>query len=197
MVSRNQGGIPTFALSCNKMCSQCFSTQDFFCSIQQNFSSHSNRNIKMFRNESFSSHSIFYKCEGGKNVWWSIARPYLNLNVRDPSLPPYVKSLNLLCLTSVSNTNLFTLYTLDLSLFLFLFLLTIPQRGNLVSSQHALQSLMGVAGTLRTLVLADNPLSEMEDYRLIVISRLPLLERLDKGQVSPVEKAGALERIKV
>ncbi|MCJ8741643.1 hypothetical protein PDJAM_G00073010 [Pangasius djambal] len=70
-------------------------------------------------------------------------------------------------------------------------------RGNLVSSQHALQSLMGVARTLRALVLADNPLSETEDYRLIVISRLPLLERLDKIHVSPVEQAEAQERLRV
>lgn len=66
-----------------------------------------------------------------------------------------------------------------------------------MSSQHALQSLTGVERTLRTLVLADNPLSETEDYRLIVISRLPLLERLDKGHVSPVEQTEAQERIRV
>lgn len=56
---------------------------------------------------------------------------------------------------------------------------------------------MGVARTLKTLVLADNILSETEDYRLIVISHLPLLERLDKGHVSPVEQAEAQERIMV
>lgn len=56
---------------------------------------------------------------------------------------------------------------------------------------------MGVARTMRTLVLADNPLSEMEDYRLIVISGLPLLERLDKGHVSNVEQAEAQERSRV
>ncbi|XP_053500025.1 leucine-rich repeat-containing protein 23 [Ictalurus furcatus] len=69
-------------------------------------------------------------------------------------------------------------------------------RGNLVSSQHALESLMGVARTLRVLVLADNPLSQTDDYRLIVISRLPLLERLDKGHISLVEQVEAQERIR-
>ncbi|KAF4078161.1 hypothetical protein AMELA_G00196130 [Ameiurus melas] len=69
-------------------------------------------------------------------------------------------------------------------------------RGNLVSSQDALQSLMGVARTLRVLVLADNPLSETDDYRLIVISLLPLLERLDKGHISLVEQVEAQERIR-
>lgn len=98
-------------------------------------------------------------------------------------------------LKSVSNKNVLNLYTLATSLFLFF--LTVPQRGNLVSSQHALQGLMGIARTLRTLVLADNSLSETEDYRLIVISRLPLLERLDKDRVSPMEQAEAQERIRV
>ncbi|KAK2825318.1 hypothetical protein Q7C36_019245 [Tachysurus vachellii] len=68
-------------------------------------------------------------------------------------------------------------------------------RGNMVSSQHALQSLMGVAHSLRTLVLADNPLSETENYRLIVISSLPLLEKLDKVHVSSEEQTEAEERI--
>ncbi|KAI5095755.1 leucine-rich repeat-containing protein 23 [Silurus meridionalis] len=69
-------------------------------------------------------------------------------------------------------------------------------RGNKLSSLHALQSLMGVAQTLQTLVLADNPLSEMENYRLIVVARLSFLKRLDKGTVSIVEQAEAQERIK-
>ncbi|XP_060792657.1 leucine-rich repeat-containing protein 23 [Neoarius graeffei] len=69
-------------------------------------------------------------------------------------------------------------------------------RGNLVSSQDALQSLMGVGHTLRTLVLANNPLAETDDYRLIVISRLPRLERLDKAPISPVEQIEAEERLR-
>ncbi|GAA6103915.1 leucine-rich repeat-containing protein 23 [Tachysurus ichikawai] len=68
-------------------------------------------------------------------------------------------------------------------------------RGNMISSQNALKSLMGVAHSLRTLVLADNPLSETEDYRLIVISSLPLLEKLDKIHVSSEEQTEAQERI--
>ncbi|XP_062871665.1 leucine-rich repeat-containing protein 23 [Trichomycterus rosablanca] len=66
-------------------------------------------------------------------------------------------------------------------------------RGNLVSSQQALQSLMSVAQTLRVLVLAENPLSEKDDYRLSVLSRLPLLDRLDKDSVSSEERAEAQE----
>lgn len=112
-------------------------------------------------------------------------------------MTPYVTSVYLFSLKGVSI--LFSLYTLATSLcvFLFLFLLTIPHRGNLVSSQDALESLMGVARTLRVLVLADNPLSQTDDYRLIVISRLPLLERLDKGHISLVEQVEAQERIRV
>ncbi|KAF5903520.1 leucine-rich repeat-containing protein 23 [Clarias magur] len=70
-------------------------------------------------------------------------------------------------------------------------------RGNLVSSQQAIKSLVGVGHTLRVLVLLDNPISEMEDYRLMVISHLPFLERLDKVHVSPVEQDEAQERMKM
>uniref|UniRef100_A0A4W4ENC9 Leucine-rich repeat-containing protein 23 n=1 Tax=Electrophorus electricus TaxID=8005 RepID=A0A4W4ENC9_ELEEL len=70
-------------------------------------------------------------------------------------------------------------------------------RGNLVFSLQALQSLMAVAQTLRTLVLVENPLSETDDYRLCVLTYLPLLERLDKEPVSPGERSEAQERMKV
>ncbi|XP_072553067.1 leucine-rich repeat-containing protein 23 [Salminus brasiliensis] len=69
-------------------------------------------------------------------------------------------------------------------------------RGNLLSSRQALQGLVGVAHTLRAIVLADNPLSEMEDYRLFVLTHLPLLERVDKEQVSSEERTEAQERVK-
>ncbi|XP_036447738.1 leucine-rich repeat-containing protein 23 [Colossoma macropomum] len=69
-------------------------------------------------------------------------------------------------------------------------------RGNLVSSQQALQSLMGVMHTLRALVLAENPLSETEDYRLFVLAQLPFLERLDKESVSSEERSEAQERFR-
>ncbi|XP_066529330.1 leucine-rich repeat-containing protein 23 [Hoplias malabaricus] len=69
-------------------------------------------------------------------------------------------------------------------------------RGNLVVSQQALQSLIGVAPTLRVLVIAENPLSEIEDYRLFVLTHLPLLERLDKEAISSDERNEAQERIK-
>ncbi|XP_076839667.1 leucine-rich repeat-containing protein 23 isoform X2 [Brachyhypopomus gauderio] len=66
-------------------------------------------------------------------------------------------------------------------------------RGNLVFSPQALQSLMAIAQTLRALVLAENPLSDTEDYRLCVLTRLPLLERLDKECVSAEERSIAQE----
>ncbi|XP_031650742.1 leucine-rich repeat-containing protein 23 isoform X2 [Oncorhynchus kisutch] len=69
-------------------------------------------------------------------------------------------------------------------------------RGNLVSAQRALRSLVGVSRTLRALVLAENPLVETEDYRLCVLSRLPLLERLDKEPISPEEKSEAQEKLR-
>ncbi|XP_067097040.1 leucine-rich repeat-containing protein 23 [Osmerus mordax] len=66
-------------------------------------------------------------------------------------------------------------------------------RGNLVFNQRALRSLSAVSKTLRALVLAENPLSEKEDYRVYVVTHLPLLERLDKEPISPEEKAEAME----
>ncbi|KAJ8017312.1 hypothetical protein DPEC_G00016570 [Dallia pectoralis] len=69
-------------------------------------------------------------------------------------------------------------------------------RGNLVFSQRGLRSLVGVSRSLRGLVLSENPLVETEDYRLCVLSRLPLLERLDKERVSPEEKEEAHERLR-
>ncbi|XP_036386602.1 leucine-rich repeat-containing protein 23 [Megalops cyprinoides] len=70
-------------------------------------------------------------------------------------------------------------------------------RGNRVSSQRALHSLGEVAGTLRALVLMENPVADGEDYRLLVLTRLPALERLDKEEVSPDERAEAKERLGV
>lgn len=60
-----------------------------------------------------------------------------------------------------------------------------------------MRSLVGVAATLRALVLAENPIMETEEYRLFVLSQLPLLERLDKEPPSEEEKSDALERQKV
>lgn len=51
--------------------------------------------------------------------------------------------------------------------------------------------------TLKALVLSDNPVAEMTDYRLSVLILLPNLERLDKEPVSYEERAEALEGIKV
>ncbi|XP_063065633.1 leucine-rich repeat-containing protein 23 [Engraulis encrasicolus] len=69
-------------------------------------------------------------------------------------------------------------------------------RGNLIFDLSALNSLTAVADTLRALVLAENPVGEVDDYRLYVLSQLPLLERLDKDPVRDEEKADALERQK-
>ncbi|XP_061075381.1 leucine-rich repeat-containing protein 23 isoform X1 [Conger conger] len=67
-------------------------------------------------------------------------------------------------------------------------------RGNQVSSPRALVSLVEVMNTLKSLVLTENPLSEIEDYRLFVLSRLPMLERLDKEQITPEEREETKER---
>ncbi|XP_030623612.1 leucine-rich repeat-containing protein 23 [Chanos chanos] len=67
-------------------------------------------------------------------------------------------------------------------------------RGNSVFSQRDLRGLMAVAQTLRALVLAENPLAETENYRLSVLTHLPLLERLDKNPVSSEERTKAKER---
>ncbi|XP_015205009.1 leucine-rich repeat-containing protein 23 [Lepisosteus oculatus] len=67
-------------------------------------------------------------------------------------------------------------------------------RGNLVFSPRALLSLAPVAGSLRALVLSENPLSESEDYRMSVLLRLPLLERLDKDAVTAEERSEVAER---
>lgn len=47
------------------------------------------------------------------------------------------------------------------------------------------------------MVIADNPLVDTTDYRMSVLVLLPLLERLDKDNVSPDERAEAEERILV
>lgn len=60
-----------------------------------------------------------------------------------------------------------------------------------------MRSLVGVADTLRALVLAENPIMENEENRLFVLSQLPLLERLDKEPATEEEKSDALERLKV
>lgn len=70
-------------------------------------------------------------------------------------------------------------------------------RGNLVSSQKALHSLTSVSGTLKTLVLSENPLAEAQDYRLHLLGRLPLLERLDKTPVTADEREEALAVLRV
>ncbi|MBN3306658.1 leucine-rich repeat-containing protein 23 [Amia ocellicauda] len=67
-------------------------------------------------------------------------------------------------------------------------------RGNLVVAQQELHSLAPVAATLRALVLSENPLAESEDYRLRILARLPLLERLDKEAVTSEERSEVAER---
>lgn len=60
-------------------------------------------------------------------------------------------------------------------------------RGNLISSQSALETLVSVGKSLKVLVLLDNPLAMTDDYRLYVISHLPQLERLDKDPITADE----------
>ncbi|XP_028665783.2 leucine-rich repeat-containing protein 23 [Erpetoichthys calabaricus] len=70
-------------------------------------------------------------------------------------------------------------------------------RGNLVPNFHSIPCLAPLSGTLRALVLSDNPLCELDDYRLRILCFLPLLERMDKDPVSFEEKAEAKERLRV
>lgn len=70
-------------------------------------------------------------------------------------------------------------------------------RGNLISSQRALKALVSVEKSLRVLVILDNPLAKMDDYRLYVISHLSQLERLDKDPITADEKSEAQEKLKV
>uniref|UniRef100_A0A667WW00 Leucine-rich repeat-containing protein 23 n=1 Tax=Myripristis murdjan TaxID=586833 RepID=A0A667WW00_9TELE len=67
-------------------------------------------------------------------------------------------------------------------------------RGNMILSQNALQVLGCLSNTLRTLVLAENPLAETENYRLLVLAHLPQLERLDKDPISSEERTEAHSR---
>lgn len=70
-------------------------------------------------------------------------------------------------------------------------------RGNLIADEKALQSLGHVSQTLRALVLSENLLVAISDYRLSVLMILPQLERLDKDPVSPEERSEVRERIRV
>ncbi|KAI7794051.1 leucine-rich repeat-containing protein 23 [Triplophysa rosa] len=69
-------------------------------------------------------------------------------------------------------------------------------RGNLISSQRALQALFSVEKSLRVLVVLDNPLANTDDYRLYLISHLSQLERLDKDPITADEKSEAQEKLK-
>lgn len=47
--------------------------------------------------------------------------------------------------------------------------------------------------SLKILVLSGNPISEISNYRLEVLSRLPKLDRLDKESVTDEERDEALQ----
>ncbi|XP_075952909.1 leucine-rich repeat-containing protein 23 isoform X1 [Anarhichas minor] len=64
-------------------------------------------------------------------------------------------------------------------------------RGNAILDENAVQGLALVSKTLRALVLSENPLVEMTDYRLSLLILLPQLERLDKDLVDPEERTEA------
>ncbi|MGH0127706.1 UNVERIFIED_CONTAM: hypothetical protein FKN15_021536 [Acipenser sinensis] len=69
--------------------------------------------------------------------------------------------------------------------------------GNLVFSLAEVRALVPLTGSLRALVLSENPLSESEDYRLSVLGILPHLERLDKDPVNREEREEAEQREKL
>lgn len=69
-------------------------------------------------------------------------------------------------------------------------------RGNVISDENGLQSLKFLSKTLQTLVLLENPLVEISDYRINVVMILPNLERLDKDPVSAEEKNEAWEKLR-
>lgn len=77
---------------------------------------------------------------------------------------------------------------------MFLYLLF---RGNLIVDEKALQSLGHVSQTLRALVLSENLLVAMPDYRLSVLMILPQLEQLDKDPVSTEERSEVRRMIRV
>ncbi|CAM9307778.1 unnamed protein product, partial [Lampetra planeri] len=69
-------------------------------------------------------------------------------------------------------------------------------RGNGILNEEGLQALKVVSKTLRVLILSENPLVEMSDYRMHALVLIPDLERIDKDPVLSEEKAEAWERIK-
>ncbi|XP_068996758.1 leucine-rich repeat-containing protein 23 isoform X1 [Embiotoca jacksoni] len=69
-------------------------------------------------------------------------------------------------------------------------------RGNSIGDVKALQCLGLLSETLKALVLSDNPLVELSDYRLNVLMLLPQLDRLDKDPVSLEERVEAEDRIR-
>ncbi|XP_034027385.1 leucine-rich repeat-containing protein 23 [Thalassophryne amazonica] len=66
-------------------------------------------------------------------------------------------------------------------------------RGNTISNQDALRCLASVSRSLQVLVLSENPVEEMADYRLCVLVYVPQLERLDKDLISDEERTEAKE----
>ncbi|XP_029011012.1 leucine-rich repeat-containing protein 23 [Betta splendens] len=69
-------------------------------------------------------------------------------------------------------------------------------RGNSLSDESALQALVCVSTTLRTLVVSENPLVETTEYRVSALMLVPQLERIDKGPIFPVERTEAQLRVK-
>lgn len=49
---------------------------------------------------------------------------------------------------------------------------------------------------LKILVLAENPISKIEDYRAHIISLLPKLERLDKEVITAEEREEAVLKVR-
>lgn len=70
-------------------------------------------------------------------------------------------------------------------------------RGNRIVDRNATRSIGFVSKTLRVLILSENQVMEMSDYRLSILMLVPQLERLDKDPVTPEEKMEARERVRV
>lgn len=63
--------------------------------------------------------------------------------------------------------------------------------------ESALQPLGQISTSLKTLVIAENPVVETIGFRIRLLVMMLQLERLDKDPVTPEERAEARDRIRV
>ncbi|XP_008412041.1 leucine-rich repeat-containing protein 23 [Poecilia reticulata] len=69
-------------------------------------------------------------------------------------------------------------------------------RGNAIAEADALRSLRFLIGSLKILVITENPIVETLVYRPTVLVLLPQLERIDKEPVSLIERTEARRTIR-